>query len=67
MPSDARQDERQEGDAILLVVEFSGDPCDLDRLEKPDRTTNIDAAVALAMAVDRHAYQPQPVELLGWI
>lgn len=37
------------------------------RLEKPDRTTNIDAAVALAMAVDRHAYQPQPVELLGWL
>jgi phage terminase large subunit-like protein len=37
------------------------------RLEKPDRSTNIDAAVALAMAIDRHAYQPQPVELLGWI
>jgi hypothetical protein len=26
------------------------------RLEKPDRSTNIDAVVALAMAVDRHAY-----------
>jgi HNH endonuclease len=37
------------------------------RLEKPDRTTNIDAAVALAVAIDRHAYQPQQVELLGWI
>jgi phage terminase large subunit-like protein len=37
------------------------------RLEKPDRSTNIDSAVALAMAIDRHAYQPQPVELLGWI
>jgi phage terminase large subunit-like protein len=37
------------------------------RLEKPDRSTNIDAAVALAMAIDRHAYQPQPVELLGWV
>ena len=28
------------------------------RLDKPDRSTNIDAAVALAMAVERHAYQP---------
>jgi phage terminase large subunit-like protein len=37
------------------------------RLERPDRTTNIDAAVALAMALDRHAYQLQPVELLGWL
>jgi phage terminase large subunit-like protein len=37
------------------------------RLEKPDRATNIDAVVALAMAVDRHAYQPEPVELLGWL
>jgi phage terminase large subunit-like protein len=37
------------------------------RLEKPDRTTNIDAAVALAMAVDRAAYAPEPVELLGWL
>jgi phage terminase large subunit-like protein len=37
------------------------------RLEKPDRTTNIDAAVALAMAVDAHAHQPQPVQLLGWL
>jgi hypothetical protein len=37
------------------------------RLEAPDRTTPIDAAVALAMAVDRHAWQPQPVELLGWL
>jgi hypothetical protein len=37
------------------------------RLERPDRTTNIDAVVALAMAIDRHAYQPEPVELLGWV
>ena len=37
------------------------------RLEKPDRSTNIDAAVALAMAIDRHAYQPVEVELLGWV
>jgi 5-methylcytosine-specific restriction endonuclease McrA len=31
----------------------------LDLLEKPDRTTNIDAAVALAMAVDAHSVQPR--------
>jgi phage terminase large subunit-like protein len=37
------------------------------RLEKPDRSTNIDAAVALAMAVDAHAQQPAPVEMLGWL
>lgn len=37
------------------------------RLERPDRATNIDAAVALAMAIDRHAYQPETVELLGWL
>jgi phage terminase large subunit-like protein len=37
------------------------------RLEKPDRTTNIEAAVALAMAVQAHAYQPETVELLGWL
>lgn len=37
------------------------------RLEKPDRSTNIDAAVALAMAVDAHAQQSPPVEMLGWL
>jgi phage terminase large subunit-like protein len=37
------------------------------RLEKPDRSTNIDAAVAMAMAVQAHAYQPETVELLGWL
>jgi phage terminase large subunit-like protein len=37
------------------------------RLEKPDRTTNIDAAVALAMAVQAHAFQPEPVAMLGWV
>ena len=37
------------------------------RLERPDRSTNIDAAVAMAMAIDRHAYQPETVELLGWL
>jgi phage terminase large subunit-like protein len=37
------------------------------RLEKPDRATPIDAAVALAMAVDAHAQQSAPVEMLGWL
>jgi hypothetical protein len=37
------------------------------RLDKPDPRTNIDAAIALAMATQAHAYQPQPVELLGWL
>jgi hypothetical protein len=36
-------------------------------LEAPDRSTPIDAVVALAMAIDRHAYQPEPVEGLGWM
>jgi phage terminase large subunit-like protein len=37
------------------------------RLERPDRSTNIDAVVALAMAVERQAFKPEPVELVGWI
>jgi phage terminase large subunit-like protein len=38
------------------------------RLERPDRSTNIDGAVALAMAVDRHAFQDQSeVEILAWL
>jgi hypothetical protein len=37
------------------------------RCSDADRTTNIDAVIALAMAIDRHAYQPEPVELLGWV
>jgi phage terminase large subunit-like protein len=37
------------------------------RLEAPDRSTPIDAVVALAMAIDRHAYKPQPVQLLAWL
>jgi hypothetical protein len=32
-----------------------------------DRSSKIDAVVALAMAVDRHAYQPEPAQLLGWL
>lgn len=37
------------------------------RLEKADRASKIDAVVALAMAVDRHAHKPEPVELVGWL
>ncbi|MBA2259642.1 MAG: hypothetical protein H0W18_12165, partial [Acidobacteria bacterium] len=37
------------------------------RLDKPDRSTKIDAVIALAMAIDRHAYQPEPAVLHGWV
>jgi hypothetical protein len=37
------------------------------RPEKADRASNIDAVVALAMAVDRHAYQREPVQVIGWL
>jgi phage terminase large subunit-like protein len=37
------------------------------RLDKPDRSSNIDAVVALAMAVERQAYRPEPVEVVGWL
>jgi phage terminase large subunit-like protein len=37
------------------------------RLEKADRASKIDAVVALAMAVERHAFKPEPVELVGWL
>lgn len=37
------------------------------RLERPDRSTNIDGVVALAMAVDAHSHAAQPVELLAWL
>jgi phage terminase large subunit-like protein len=38
------------------------------RLDNPDPRTNIDAVVALAMAVDAHAHdQAAEVEVLGWL
>jgi phage terminase large subunit-like protein len=37
------------------------------RIDKPRKEINIDAIVALAMAVDRAEHQPAPVELLGWL
>ena len=33
----------------------------------PARRTNIDAVIALCMAVDRAQHKPEPVELLGWL
>ena len=37
------------------------------RLDKAGRTDNIDAIIALCMAVERAEHQPEPVELLGWL
>jgi hypothetical protein len=32
-----------------------------------DRASKIDVVVALAMAVERQAFKPEPVELVGWL
>jgi len=37
------------------------------RIDKPNPRTNIDAIIALAMAVERAEFRPEPVELLGWL
>jgi hypothetical protein len=37
------------------------------RLDKIDRGDKIDAVIALAMALDRLANQPEPAKLLGWL
>jgi hypothetical protein len=37
------------------------------RIEAPDRSSNVDAIVALMMALDRLENQPEPVKLLGWL
>ncbi len=37
------------------------------RIGKPRKETNIDAIVALCMAVERAEFQPEPVELVGWL
>jgi len=34
---------------------------------KPNPRANIDAIIALAMAVERAEQQPEPVQLLGWL
>ncbi len=37
------------------------------RIDKPDPRANIDAIIALAMAVERAEHKPEPVQLLGWL
>jgi len=37
------------------------------RLDKPDRASKIDGAIALCMAVDRVENRPAPAKLLGWL
>lgn len=37
------------------------------RIDKTRRADNIDAVIALCMALDRRDNQPAPVELLGWL
>jgi phage terminase large subunit-like protein len=37
------------------------------RIDKPRKEINIDAIIALAMAVDRAEHKPEPVELHGWL
>jgi hypothetical protein len=36
-------------------------------IDKPNGRVQIDAIIALAMAVDRHGHQSAPIELLGLI
>jgi phage terminase large subunit-like protein len=37
------------------------------RISTPDDRTHIDGMVALAMAVERAEFEPEPVTLLGWL
>lgn len=37
------------------------------RIDRPNRTEPIDGAVCRAMAVERAAHKPEPVQLLGWL
>lgn len=37
------------------------------RIDKPDGRTPNDAIVALAMAVERAQYRPQPLQVVGWL
>jgi phage terminase large subunit-like protein len=37
------------------------------RIHKAARSSQIDAAIALAMAVERAEQRPEPVRLLGWL
>jgi phage terminase large subunit-like protein len=37
------------------------------RIDKPNPRANIDAVIALAMAVERAEHKPEPVQLVGWL
>jgi hypothetical protein len=37
------------------------------RLTKAHRTAQIDAVIAMAMAVERAEYRTEPMRLLGWL
>jgi phage terminase large subunit-like protein len=37
------------------------------RLDKSERSAQIDAVVALAMAIERAEARPEPVQLVGWL
>jgi phage terminase large subunit-like protein len=37
------------------------------RIEAPDRSSNVDAVISLAMALDRFENQPQAPRLIGWL
>jgi hypothetical protein len=37
------------------------------RIDKPNPRSNIDAVIALAMAVERAEQKPEPVALLEWL
>ena len=37
------------------------------RIDKPNPRANVDAIIALAIAVERTEHRPAPVELLGWL
>jgi phage terminase large subunit-like protein len=37
------------------------------RIDKPNARVHIDGVIALCMACDRHANQPAPAQLIGWI
>ena len=37
------------------------------RIDKPSPRANMDASIALAMAVERAEQKPAPVERLGWL
>jgi hypothetical protein len=37
------------------------------RVDKPGPRTNIDAVIAMCMALERAEQKPEPVELLGWL